>query len=108
MLYEHRKHDGTLPIIGVNTFRAPDTDTPAVELELARGTEAEKQSQLTRLADFHTRNRDDAEHALARLQHAVTSGENAFATLMDVARVCSLGQITEALFAVGGQYRRNV
>ena len=108
MLYEHRKHDGTLPIIGVNTFRAPDTDTPAVELELARGTEAEKQSQLTRLADFHGRNRDDAEHALARLQHAVTSGENAFATLMDVARVCSLGQITEALFAVGGQYRRNV
>jgi len=108
MLYEHRKHDGTLPIIGVNTFRNPNADAERPTVELARGTEAEKQSQLTRLADFHTRHRDDAEHALQRLKDAALAGENVFAELMDAARVCSLGQITEAFFEVGGQYRRNV
>jgi methylmalonyl-CoA mutase len=108
MLYEQRKHDGSLPIIGVNTFRAPDTDEPAPELELARGTENENQSQLNRLADFHARNTEPAERALTRLRAAVTNGENVFAELMDAARVCSLGQITDTFFDVGGQYRRNV
>jgi methylmalonyl-CoA mutase len=109
MLYEHRKHDGSLPIIGVNTFRAPDTDTVPVELELARGTEAEKQSQLTRLAAFHTEHRDEAEQALGRLRAvASTSDQNVFTVLMDAARVCSLQQITDTFFEVGGQYRRNV
>jgi methylmalonyl-CoA mutase len=108
MLYEHRKHDGSLPIVGVNTFRAPQTTTAPVELELARGTEDEKQSQLRRLADFHRRHRDEAEHALAALRQATTNGDNVFATLMDAARVCSLGQITDTFFDVGGQYRRNV
>jgi methylmalonyl-CoA mutase len=108
MLYEQRKHDGTLPIIGVNTFRAPDSGSAPDELELARGTEAEKQSQLDRLTDFQARNRDDAQVALKRLRESVTSGENVFAELMKAARVCSLGQITEAFFEVGGQYRRNV
>jgi methylmalonyl-CoA mutase len=108
MLYEQRKHDGTLPIIGVNTFRAPDTDEPPRELELARGTESEKQSQLSRLADFHARNTEAAEDALTRLQRAVTNGDNVFAELMNAARVCSLGQITDTFFDVGGQYRRNV
>jgi methylmalonyl-CoA mutase len=108
MTYEQRKHDGSLPIIGVNTFRAPDDATPPGELELARGTDAEKHSQLARLADFHARNRDAAEEALARLREAVAVGGNVFAELMDAARVCSLGQVTDAFFEVGGQYRRNV
>ncbi|MBM0127165.1 fused isobutyryl-CoA mutase/GTPase IcmF [Pimelobacter simplex] len=109
MLYEHRKHDGTLPIIGVNTFRAPEGgDGTPDEIELARATTEEKDSQLVRLRDFQARHTDDATAAIARLKEAATSGENIFAVLMDAARVCSLGQVTEAFFEVGGQYRRNV
>ena len=107
MLYEHRKHDGSLPIIGVNTF-VSDTPEPVADLELARGTESEKQSQLRRLADFHARNRAEAPAALAALKDAATSGGNVFEALMTAVRVCSLGQISEAFFEVGGQYRRNV
>ncbi|HSV38263.1 MAG TPA: fused isobutyryl-CoA mutase/GTPase IcmF [Nocardioidaceae bacterium] len=109
MLYEQRKHDGTLPIIGVNTFRNPraGTEEPK-ELELARATEDEKSSQLTRVQGFQEANRDEAAVQIERLKQAATSGENVFAVLMDAARVCSLGQITEAFFEVGGQYRRNV
>jgi methylmalonyl-CoA mutase len=109
MLYEHRKHDGTLPIVGVNTFRRPGAeDEEPQEIELARATEDEKKSQLDRLADFQARHADDAPAAIRRLQDAATSGENVFAELMSAARVCSLGQLTEAFFEVGGQYRRNV
>ncbi len=108
MLYEHRKHDGSLPIIGVNTFRNPDAEAARGPVELARGTEDEKQSQLRRLADFHATHRDESEAALQRLRDAALAGDNLFAVLMDAARVCSLGQITEAFFEVGGQYRRNV
>ncbi|QYJ02990.1 cobalamin-dependent protein [Nocardioides panacisoli] len=108
MTYEHRKHDGSLPIIGVNTFRNTDDDGTPDHVELARATEEEKQSQLTRLADFQTRHRDDAAEALARLKQTAMEDGNVFAALMDAARVCSLGQITEAFFEVGGQYRRNV
>lgn len=108
MLYEHRKHDGSLPIVGVNTFRNPHGDEVAQKLELARATEDEKQSQLRRLHDFKQAHRDEAEAALARLKEAATSGENVFAVLMDAARVCTLQQVTEAFFEVGGQYRRNV
>jgi len=108
MLYERRKHDGTLPIIGVNTFRGPESDPDGGSLELARATEEEKQSQLARLADFQARHRDEAPAALRRLTDAAVNGDNVFAVLMDVSRVCSLGQITEALFEVGGQYRRNM
>ncbi|MGZ5779754.1 MAG: fused isobutyryl-CoA mutase/GTPase IcmF, partial [Burkholderiaceae bacterium] len=108
MLYEHKKHDGSLPIVGVNTFRNPKkADTPQ-KLELARSTDAEKQSQLKRLADFQTRHAAQAPAMLAALQQAVINDENVFEKLMDAVRVCSLGQITEALFAVGGQYRRNM
>ena len=109
MLYEHRKHDGTLPIIGVNTFRKPagEDDEPG-SVELARATEAEKESQLTRVRAFQEANRDEAAEAIERLKKAATSGDNVFAVLMDAARVCSLRQVTEAFFEVGGQYRRNV
>jgi methylmalonyl-CoA mutase len=109
MLYEHRKHDGSLPIVGVNTFLDPHAgETPPKPVELARATEAEKQSQLQRLADFHARHADEAPAALAELQRAATEGGNVFAALMDAVRVCSLGQISDAFFEVGGQYRRNV
>ncbi|HEX2809266.1 MAG TPA: methylmalonyl-CoA mutase family protein, partial [Kineosporiaceae bacterium] len=115
MRYEQRKHDGTLPLVGVNTFLAParqdDDGGPASgsgTQELARGTEQEKQSQLARLADFHTRHADAAPAALERLKQLAASDGNTFEALMDAVRVCSLGQITAAFFEVGGQYRRNV
>ena len=108
LLYEHKKHDGSLPIIGVNTFRNPNGDTIPQALELARSTEDEKQSQLKRLADFHARHQNEAPQVLAALQQAAINDENVFAQLMAAARVCSLGQITEALFEVGGQYRRSM
>jgi methylmalonyl-CoA mutase len=108
MLYEHRKHDGSLPIIGVNTFRNPKAAEAPATIELARSTDDEKQSQLTRLEDFHRRHADEAPAALAALQQAAIDNENVFARLMDAVRVCSLGQITTALFEVGGQYRRNM
>jgi isobutyryl-CoA mutase len=108
MAYEQLKHDGTLPIIGVNTFRNPKGDNTPQTLELARSTEDEKQSQLKRLADFHARNAKDAPAMLEKLQRAVINNENVFATLVDAVRVCSLGQISNALFEVGGQYRRNM
>lgn len=79
-----------------------------VEVELARATEEEKKSQLARLDDFHARNAGAAAAALRRLQDVATGGGNVFDELMRAARVCSLGQLTEALFEVGGQYRRNV
>jgi methylmalonyl-CoA mutase len=107
MLYEQRKHDGTLPLIGVNTFRNP-AGAVAAPAELARATEEEKKSQLERVRDFTERHRDQAHAALAELKEAARSGGNVFAVLMDAARVCSLQQITEAFFEVGGQYRRNV
>ena len=107
MLYEQRKHDGTLPLIGVNTFRNPAGD-PVRQTELARGTEEEKKSQLERVRDFTEQHRESAHAALAVLKEVARSGGNVFAALMDAARVCSLQQITEAFFEVGGQYRRNV
>jgi len=108
MLYEHRKHDGSLPIIGVNTFRNPKGAHAPAMIELARSTDEEKQSQLTRLDDFQRRHADEAPAALAALRQAAIDNENVFARLMDAVRVCSLGQITTALFEVGGQYRRNM
>jgi methylmalonyl-CoA mutase len=92
----------------VNTFRAPESAEPARALELARGTETEKQSQLTRLASFQSENQLEATAALRRLRAVAATDENVFAVLMDAARVCSLQQITDAFFEVGGQYRRNV
>ena len=109
MLYEHRKHDGSLPIVGVNTFLRPGADGSAPpRLELARATEAEKLSQLERVQRFRREHAAEAEVALARLQEAAVAGENVFAVLMEAARVCSLQQVTEAFFEVGGAYRRNV
>lgn len=108
MHYEMLKHTGELPIIGVNTFRNPKGDAVMETLELARSTEEEKQSQLQRLNDFHQRHAAQAPAMLKRLQQAVIDNGNVFEVLMDAVRVCSLGQITNTLFEVGGQYRRNM
>jgi len=108
LLYEHRKHDGSLPIIGVNTFVAPESDAAPQEIALARATDEEKRSQLDRLAEFRTRHADQAPAALRRLQDVAQADGNVFDELMNAARVCSLGQLTEAFFEVGGQYRRNM
>ncbi|NIC41400.1 fused isobutyryl-CoA mutase/GTPase IcmF [Aquabacterium sp. A08] len=108
MHYEMLKHTGEYPIIGVNTFRNPKGDEVLESLELARSTDDEKQSQLTRLADFQRRHADQAPAMLQRLKEAVIDNRNVFEVLMDAVRVCSLGQITQTLFEVGGQYRRNM
>jgi len=108
MLYEHRKHDGSYPIIGVNTFRNPEAQSAAPAIELARSTEDEKQSQLRRLVAFHAENRAEAGPALERLKQVAMANGNVFAELMNTVRACSLGQITQALFEVGGQYRRSM
>ncbi len=108
MFYEHKKHDGSYPIIGVNTFRNPHGDAVPETLELARSTDEEKQSQLKRLADFHTKHASAAPAALAKLKQTAINGGNVFAELMEAVKVCSLGQITDALFEVGGQYRRSM
>ena len=106
--YEMLKHTGEHPIIGVNTFRNPHGEPVPEHIELARSTEEEKQSQLSRLADFHQRHAATAPATLQRLQQAVIDNHNVFAVLMDAVRCCSLGQITAALFEVGGQYRRSM
>ena len=106
--YEMLKHTGEYPIIGVNTFRNPHGDPVPEHIELARSTEEEKQSQLSRLAAFHERHAAEAPALLQRLQQAVIANQNVFEVLMDAVRVCSLGQITSALFEVGGQYRRSM
>lgn len=108
MHYEMLKHTGELPIIGVNTFRNPHGDPIPEKLELARSTEDEKQGQLRRLREFHERHAASAPAMLDRLRQAVIDNGNVFEVLMDAVRVCSLGQITSALFEVGGQYRRNM
>ena len=108
MHYEMLKHTGEYPIIGVNTFRNPHGDVTPDTMELARSTEDEKQSQLSRLADFHARHAAEAPAMLQRLQQAVIDNRNVFDVLMDAVRCCSLGQITSALFEVGGQYRRSM
>ena len=108
MHYEMLKHTGEYPIIGVNTFRHPHGDPVPQSLELARSTEEEKQSQLQRLNDFHARHAAAAPAMLQRLKQAVIENRNVFEVLMDAVRCSSLGQITNALFEVGGQYRRSM
>jgi methylmalonyl-CoA mutase len=108
MHYEHLKHTGEYPIIGVNTFRNPQGDLTPETLELARSTDEEKRSQLARLEGFQSGHAAESAAMLQRLRAAVMAEANVFEVLMDAVRVCSLGQITNALFEVGGQYRRNM
>jgi isobutyryl-CoA mutase len=116
LLYEHQKHSGELPIVGVNTFLNPDDKPPEkTTLELARSSSAEKDDQLKRLRAFQKRHSREggnpdagANAALSLLKQAAINHTNIFEALMTAARVCSLGQITHALFEVGGQYRRSM
>lgn len=107
MRYEHRKHDGSLPIVGVNTFLG-ESEAPQAPVALARSTEAEKQGQIQRLREFQSRHASDSAEALERLKTAAVNGDNVFSELMEAVRHCSLGQITQAFFEVGGQYRRTM
>ncbi|BHH83082.1 fused isobutyryl-CoA mutase/GTPase IcmF [Desulforhopalus sp. 52FAK] len=110
MYYEHLKHSGEYPIIGVNTFRNPDIDYDAqtATLELARATDEEKDEQIERLANFHNKHQKGAPDALTRLKEVALSNGNIFEELLETVKHCSLGQITNALYDVGGQYRRNM
>ena len=107
LYYEHKKHDGSLPIIGVNTFIDPDAEEPPSP-PLQRSTTDEKDSQIRRLRDFQGRSPEQSEAVRQRLRDAVVNDENVFAVLMDAVRYCSLGQISDTLFEVGGRYRRNM
>ncbi len=107
MEYEHRKHDKSLPIIGVNTFQR-DEAAPRQNVPLARSSHEEKQSQIERLQDFHQCRKAHSAAALQRIRLAVLENRNIFAELMDAVRYCSLGQISETMYQVGGQYRRNM
>ncbi len=107
MLYEHKKHDGSYPIIGVNTFLNPK-GMAQQEIELARSTDDEKQSQIRRLRDFQAKNASTAAVMLDKLKQTVIADGNVFAVLVEAVRHCSLGQISTALYEVGGQYRRSM
>ncbi|HET7097754.1 MAG TPA: fused isobutyryl-CoA mutase/GTPase IcmF [Casimicrobiaceae bacterium] len=108
LYYEHKKHDGSYPIVGVNTFRSPHAEDVPHTVALARSTSDEKESQLARLADFHKQHAAEAPAVLAKLKQTVIDNGNVFAELVNTVRVASLGQITNALFEVGGQYRRSM
>ncbi len=109
LYYERRKHSGELPVVGVNTF-LPGTGKEEAPggVPLIRSTEAEKQGQIAALCAFHARHATEAPDALERLSRAAQQGGNLFAELMEAVKVCSLGQITHALYGVGGRYRRNM
>lgn len=110
LYYEHRKHSGEYPIIGVNTFINPNKslEEEAGRLELARATSEEKDSQIERLRAFQEKHKDQSQAALKKLKAVALSDGNIFEELMETVRVCSLGQITKALYEVGGQFRRNM
>ena len=110
MHYEMKKHTGELPIIGVNTYLNPNppSEEAVNSMEIARATKEEKEGQIINLQAFQERNKEFTDEALTKLKAAAMNGENIFAELMNCVRVASLGQITRALYDVGGQYRRNM
>ncbi len=111
LYYEEKKHDGSLPIIGINTYQDPTTlgdDWEPAPVELRRATNDEKQAQITAVRRFQAAHADEAPEALERLRLAALAGDNLFTELMKAVRVASLGQITHTLYEVGGAYRRNL
>lgn len=110
MHYEMKKHTGELPIIGVNTYLNPNpaSDEDINNMEIARATTEEKETQITNLRNFQQKNEAETEEALARLKQVAVTGGNIFEELMTTVQKASLGQITHALYEVGGQYRRNM
>jgi methylmalonyl-CoA mutase len=108
MYYETLKHTGELPLIGVNTFLSDDGSPTIVPSEVIRSTSEEKEYQIVMLKDFHKKNEEEAAVCLRALQQAALHNQNIFEELMSAAKICSLGQITNALYEVGGKYRRNM
>ncbi|KAB7730355.1 methylmalonyl-CoA mutase [Rudanella paleaurantiibacter] len=108
MYYETLKHNGQLPIVGVNTFLDPNGSPTITPAEVIRSTEEERRYQVDSCRAFQERHRSEAEQALAQLQQTALAGGNIFESLMEAAKVCTLGQLSKALYAVGGQYRRNM
>ncbi|PJZ75554.1 methylmalonyl-CoA mutase family protein [Leptospira neocaledonica] len=106
--YEHRKHTGEIPVIGVNTFLGKDGSPTILPEEVIRSTEDEKKAQISELEAFQFRNQEDSANALKELQAACLSGKNGFEALVEAGKVCSLGQMTHSLYEVGGQYRRSM
>ncbi|MEI7014847.1 methylmalonyl-CoA mutase family protein [Leptospira licerasiae] len=106
--YEHKKHTGEIPVIGVNTFLGKDGSPTILPEEVIRSTEDEKKAQIRELEAFQFRNQEDSSNALKKLQAACLSGENGFEALVEAGKVCSLGQMTHSLYEVGGQYRRSM
>ena len=106
-IYEHKKHTGELPIVGVNVFNAPDQPESALT-QLMRSTDEEKRHQIENLIAFKKRNAEVSPRMLDQVWRAARNGGNVFEALMDAVTVCSLGQLTEALFEVGGEYRRSM
>lgn len=108
LYYETLKHTGEYPIIGVNTFLSSKGSPTIIPAEVIRATEEEKQYQITMLANLHKAKNEEAQKAVTKVQQVAIQNGNIFAELMEITKVCSLGQITKALFEVGGQYRRNM
>ena len=108
LYYETLKHNGEYPIVGVNTFLNKSGSPTIVPGEVIRATEKEKQHQIKSLKAFQERNADQTSEALRKLQKVAIAGENIFSELMEACKICSLGQISNALYEVGGQYRRNM
>jgi isobutyryl-CoA mutase len=108
LYYETLKHDGRFPIIGVNTFLSSKGSPTVLPKEVIRATEQEKEYQIEMLQNLHSTNEKSLEAALQKIQHAAIHNKNIFDELMHAVKVCSLGQITQSMFQVGGQYRRNM
>ena len=111
MLYEHRKHTGETPIVGVNTFTDPESYTPSAEefdIEVTRSDESEKMLVINRNREFKKVHSKESEEGLARLKKAAREGGNLFEVMMEIVEHCSVGQVTQALFECGGKFRRNM
>ena len=114
MLYEHKKHDGSLPIIGVNTFTDPDAEAltadnaDAFNMDVTRSDEQEKKMVIQRNRDFQQEHSEAAEDGLQKLKDAARNGENLFSVMMEIVEHCTVGQVTNALFETGGKFRRNM
>jgi methylmalonyl-CoA mutase len=108
LYYETLKHTGEYPIIGVNTFLSSKGSPTIIPQEVIRATTAEKEYQITMLGQLHQFQKDMAATALLNVQEAAIANKNIFEALMEAGKICSLGELTKALFEVGGQYRRNM
>ena len=114
MLYEHKKHDGSLPIIGVNTFTDPDAEAltadnaDAFDMDVTRSDEEEKKMVIERNRDFQEKHSEAAEKGLQKLKDAARNGDNLFSVMMEIVEHCTVGQVTNALFETGGKFRRNM